>query len=64
MTEHRIPLHLVRFACAAHGTPANRVGIIGADVIELNKWHGQKNKIEVIPNEKERSTQSIADATV
>ena len=42
----------------------NRVGIIGADVIELNKWHGQKNKIEVIPNEKERSTQSIADATV
>lgn len=64
MTEHRIPLHLVRFACAAHGTPANRVGIIGADVIDLTRWHGTKNKIEVDNNEKERSTQSIADATV
>lgn len=64
MTEHRIPLHLVRFACAAHGTPTNRVGIIGAEVIELSKWYGQKNKIEVIANEKERSTQSIADSAV
>lgn len=64
MTEHRIPLHLVRFACAMGGTPPNRIGIIGADVIDLTRWYGTKNKIEVIANEKERSTQSIADSAV
>lgn len=64
MTEHRIPLHLVRFACAMGGTPPNRIGIIGAEVIDLTRWHGTKNKIEVGNNEKERSTQGTSDATV
>lgn len=64
MTEHRIPLHLVRFACAMGGTPPNRIGIIGADVIDLARWYGNKNKIEVDNNEKERSTQGTSNATV
>ena len=64
MTEHRIPLHLVRFACAAGGTPPNRIGIICAEVIDLSRWYGNKNKIEVVQNEKERGTQGTENPTV
>lgn len=64
MTEHRIPLHLVRFACTMGGTPANKIGILGGDAVELASWYGRKTRIEVSSDEKERSTQGTTDPTL